>query len=570
MASAVLSTIPDIIEHMFEPSWIDDLTASEAADELARVRDLVVAAEATQFALAAHWADLHAPDVVEDVCRSLPGMPRLVRSGPEGCPEVGEYAGAELAVLLGRSTASGEQLIRDAVTVRHRHPGLWAGIRAGRVRVWLATQVARRCARAHLPAPEARWVDEQTTPYVTTLPPGRFLDLVEAKIIGADPDAAQERARARALARFVHAGRTDADGLRTIVARASAGDVTYLVAVLDRIARILTAGGDPRPVEVLRADALRIVANPARALALLTSEELDASATGTGSEPAVEPAHELTDQALFPSGTAGWMRDTTGALLPGAPDPSNLPERPVTEEDLEQLTAAGATCAGAVGATAGGQVGSPVESHADPAPLRAMLQALARFDARRLEPLVVLHVHLSQSALTGGHGVARVEELGPVVLGEFRDWLMQPYSPDRVCPRVQLRPVLDVDVVRPVDRYEWPAAMSDLTTVRTPYEVFPYGTLSSRKADDDHVQPFVAPDGGGPPGQTRLTNNAKLSRFHHRLKTNGEWALRHPEPGVYLWRTPHGHWFRLDHSGTHHLGRDPDLDTQWLNQPHAA
>ncbi len=43
-----------IIEHMFEASWIEGLSAAEAADELARVRELVLVAEATQFALAAH------------------------------------------------------------------------------------------------------------------------------------------------------------------------------------------------------------------------------------------------------------------------------------------------------------------------------------------------------------------------------------------------------------------------------------------------------------------------------------------------------------------------------------
>jgi hypothetical protein len=130
--------------------------------------------------------------------------------------------------------------------------------------------------------------------------------------------------------------------------------------------------------------------------------------------------------------------------------------------------------------------------------------------------------------------------------------------------------VLDQRAARPVDRYEWPTAIRDLASARAPYEVFPYGTLTSRKADDDHVEPYLPPDRGGPPGQTRLANNAKLSRFHHRLKTNGGWTLRHPEPGAYLWRTPHGHWFRLDHGGTHHLGRDPSLDAHWLDQPQAA
>ena len=551
-----------MIEHMFESSWIDDLAADEAADELARARDLVLAAEALQFALAAHWADLHAPELVEGTRRSLPGMPRVVRCGPEGCPGIDEYAGAELAALLGRSTASGEQLIRDAVTVRHRHPRLWAGIREGTVRVWLASQVARRCARAELAAGAAREVDEQTTPYVTTLPPQRFLDLVDAKIVEADPEAAQERARARALARFVHAGRTDEDGLRTIVARASAGDVTYLVAVLDRLAGILAAQGDPRPTDVLRADALRILGNPARALALLTEADLEQA------DPETEPADELYDEALFPGGSAGWMRDAAGLALPGVPGEDDLPERPLSDDDLVQLTAAGATWGGPVGPAP--LASSRPQGQPDRALLRALLDALATFDARRLEPLVVLHVHLAEAALGSGHGVARVEQLGPVVLSEVRDWLVQPFSPDRTSPRIQLRPVLDVDAVRPVDRYEWPAATSELAAARTPYEVFPHGTLASRKADDDHVQPFVPPDRGGPPGQTGLANNAKLSRFHHRLKTNGGWTLRHPEPGVYLWRTPHGHWFRVDGAGTHHHGRDPAMDARWLERDEQA
>jgi hypothetical protein len=367
----------------------------------------------------------------------------------------------------------------------------------------------------------------------------------------------------------VHAGRTDEDGLRTLVARATAGDVTYLVAVLDRLAGILAEGGDPRPVGVLRADALRILGNPARALALLTGAALDAA------DPFVEAAEELSEQALFTSGTAWWMRDVRGRALPGAPSEDDLEEQPLTDEDVALLTATGATIGtiggtggtvdAAVGGAVGGSPGGSPGGHGDtePALLEALLQALAGFDARRLEPLVVLHVHLSHAALAagngghGGQGVARVEELGPVVLAEVRDWLMRPYSPDRVCPRIHLRPVLDPDAATPVDRYEWPAATSELATVRTPHEVFPYGTLPSRKADDDHVEPFVPRDRGGPPGQTRLDNNAKLSRFHHRLKTNGGWTLRHPEPGVYLWRTRHGHWFRLDATGTHPPGRRP-------------
>jgi hypothetical protein len=38
---------------------------------------------------------------------------------------------------------------------------------------------------------------------------------------------------------------------------------------------------------------------------------------------------------------------------------------------------------------------------------------------------------------------------------------------------------------------------------------------------------------------------------------------------VYLWRSPHGYWYRVDHTGTHPLGKTPDL-SQPDNDPDAA
>ena len=236
---------------------VDELDAVGASDALAASTVKVMAAEAEQFYLAAHWADLHAPEVVADQHAawdagwdsSLPGAERWVPAGADRTPLMGEFAAAELAALLGRSTAGGEQLVADAVNVRHRHPLLWAGIAAGSVRVWLAAKVARRCAATELTMDQARWVDTETTPYLASLPVARFLALVEAKIIAADPDAAAERARQAALVRFVRSSQTDEHGLRTLVARARAGDVLYLVAVLDRLADILHAEGMPCAVE---------------------------------------------------------------------------------------------------------------------------------------------------------------------------------------------------------------------------------------------------------------------------------------------------------------------------------
>lgn len=33
------------------------------------------------------------------------------------------------------------------------------------------------------------------------------------------------------------------------------------------------------------------------------------------------------------------------------------------------------------------------------------------------------------------------------------------------------------------------------------------------------------------------------------MKTHGRWRLRQPEPGTYLWRSPYGRYFLVDHDG---------------------
>ena len=40
-------------------------------------------------------------------------------------------------------------------------------------------------------------------------------------------------------------------------------------------------------------------------------------------------------------------------------------------------------------------------------------------------------------------------------------------------------------------------------------------------------------------------------------------ALRQPEPGVYLWRSPHGRIYLVNPSGTHPLGDHPFAQAIW-------
>ncbi len=72
-----------------------------------------------------------------------------------------------------------------------------------------------------------------------------------------------------------------------------------------------------------------------------------------------------------------------------------------------------------------------------------------------------------------------------------------------------------------------------------------------RTGDIDHTIPFVKPDDGGPPGQTGVGKLGPITRFHHRVKTHGDWQVVQPFTGVFVWRTPNGRYLLVDHTGTH-------------------
>ncbi len=329
---------------MLDTDWIEDLDADTACAVVADRHAQRLRVEGELFVLAAHWADLHSGAALSEHRRRAgirvrPGMERARQVGAHGTPTVAEFAAAELGALQGIGHVAADHLIRDALNVRHRHPRLWARLTAGRGRVWQARQVAQMCAAAGLDLDQADWVDEQTTEYLDALPWGRFESLVATKIAEADPAAADARARAAALRRFVATGQSSEHGLKTLIARATAGEVIYFVAMVDRIARILAVHGDTDPLEVRRSKAIGILATPARALQLL------GSLTPLGDPTATTDCTDSTGRATTPAATTTQPAATTpeqgpdrrsgGRVPDGGPegDPEGDPEV-VTEADV--------------------------------------------------------------------------------------------------------------------------------------------------------------------------------------------------------------------------------------------
>jgi hypothetical protein len=515
---------------MIDLADIADLGGQGAADAVVANRASLVAAEAREFVLAAHWADLHAPVDEQGLGaggsagdggtarrRVLPGTERVRRIGGPGTPMVGEFAAGELALLLGVGLAAASNLMADALDVRHRLPELWAEVTAGRVRVWQAREVARRTRATGLSLEQAQWVAARVTPYLGRLSWARFCQLLEARIVEADPDAAEARRRAAALERFVATGQSNEYGLSTIIAKTTAGDAIFFVAVCDRIAQILELEGDTDSVGVRRSKAIGLLATPERAFALLAKH----STSG--------------DRPLF-DGNPGDEADESSATGGGGD---------AGEDDASE---AGGTAGAAVAQRAG-----------DPT---AFVRA-AGIDPAKLRPRAVLYLHLGTEAfhasLAGDQvGVVRMEGVGPITVEQCREFLAH-------C-QVTVKPVIDLNAEdQPADSYEVPDRIRERLRLRSPGSVFPYSPNQSRTMDADHTVPWrppgSAPSGDPPrdePGQTRTGNLGFMGRREHRLKTHGTgWRHRQPETGVHVWRTPHGYWFRVDSHGTHALGKNP-------------
>ncbi len=169
---------------------------------------------------------------------------------------------------------------------------------------------------------------------------------------------------------------------------------------------------------------------------------------------------------------------------------------------------------------------------------------------------VVLYVHLSEDALRSNdpNGSAWLEQAGGQLLttGQVAEWCGRADT-----ATVTVKPVLDLRQVRAVDGYQVPEAIAEHIRLRDGTCVFPWCNRPARSCDLDHIDPYVPLDQGGPPDQTSTLNLAPLCRLRHRMKTYSGWTYTLLEPGVFLWRSPHGHTWLRDDTGTTDLTPQP-------------
>mgnify|MGYP003333776735 FL=1 len=153
---------------------------------------------------------------------------------------------------------------------------------------------------------------------------------------------------------------------------------------------------------------------------------------------------------------------------------------------------------------------------------------------------IVLNVHVTDTTLAGRNPVGRWEEgRSPVSTAQIKEWLRARHT------TVIVRPVIDLADHLPVDSYEIPDRHKTRVALRDHSCRFPHCTRPATRCDIDHRQPH---DRGGP---TCPCNLVPLCRRHHRAKTHSAWRYETPAPATYVWTSPNGYRFRVDHRGTH-------------------
>ena len=260
-----------------------DTTAVITTAMLAEVRTTraaALAAEARLLFLSAEWADAH-PTLVD----AEPGDGRSRTGDPaeewgrefdedRGIPGWAWSATAPFAAALGRTTAGGDAMIRDALVLRHRLPRTWRRVALGELEAWRA----RRVAQAVIGAPDdvCDHLDATLAEVAHKVGPAMLDRLLDEAMLLLHPEE-REVAQLEALDRrhaTLHPESINDTGVAEMTLRADWKDLHDFDLALAEVAAALAAadagqGRHADTLDVRRARAVGVLADPAAAAALL-------------------------------------------------------------------------------------------------------------------------------------------------------------------------------------------------------------------------------------------------------------------------------------------------------------
>ncbi len=250
------------------------LTPSEVIDRARKARNTERAAAAQQLELALAWAHLHPCPANELPAHwgevDLHGEAIAPLAG-EGAPWVAEFAPADLGAALSISLDAARALIGDALELAHRLPRLWDLVCALRVPAWRARTIASETRDLGLDA--ALYADRLIAATPDRIALVDAARLVQEARLWFDPDraVADERAALAKRGVWVRPGATPATAEISMILDAPEADL--FDASVRRIAHDLRELGDTDPLDVRRARAVGVLADPQHALDLMSGRE---------------------------------------------------------------------------------------------------------------------------------------------------------------------------------------------------------------------------------------------------------------------------------------------------------
>ena len=250
------------------------LTPTEVIDRVRAARKAQQQAAVEELELALEWARLHPCPANETPAHwgeaDLHDEGLVPLAGP-GAPWVAEFAPVHLAAALGITHDAGRQLIADALELAHRLPRLWKQVMAGAVPVWRARLIARETT--DLSQKAALFADQLIAATPRRIGQVKAAQLVHEARLYFDPDRALADEEEALTKRGVWLRHNSAPATTDITMTLDTPDALLFDQTVTRIASDLRELGDTEDLEVRRARAVGILADPQFALDLLSGRE---------------------------------------------------------------------------------------------------------------------------------------------------------------------------------------------------------------------------------------------------------------------------------------------------------
>ncbi|NEK85498.1 DUF222 domain-containing protein [Blastococcus saxobsidens] len=316
------------------------LTKEEKAAELQRLQVRRAMDAAYEAELILGLAE-DTPDTL-DPSADHPGARKGAWAPDTELPGVSQFFSSELAVVLNCGRATASHRARRAWTYRENLPATWAALTGGALDEGRAAVLAD--VLQHTSPDIARQVESRLLPEAGELSRTRLRARALELLVALDADAVDARREDAERQADVRSYPSHLEGMATLAAELPADEVAEAYALIDQLAAMAKADGDPRPIGQIRAEVFSLLVRrpadhglPAVSAQVTVTAALDAvegasAAPGSVGGLPITAAH--VRELLRRIAALGLQRPEGGSLALALTDPDGRLLAATTPEQL--------------------------------------------------------------------------------------------------------------------------------------------------------------------------------------------------------------------------------------------